>query len=114
MENLCVRATTEYHVTYTQISVQSLMPADHEWWGEKVGGSIKSWKKRYFVLKDRKIWYFSNVTSSKAKGCIVIEPGAEVREVSYEKIAKYKAMAISIGSRNRKFAFESLEGTLTP
>jgi len=43
-----------------KVSVASLQPADREGWMTKQGGSYKSWKKRWFVLKGTQLFYFKN------------------------------------------------------
>lgn len=34
----------------------------------KVGLSVKSWKKRYFIYDGDNLFYFENVTSTRQKG----------------------------------------------
>ncbi|KAL7712315.1 PH domain-containing protein [Entamoeba marina] len=88
------------------ISVSSLQPSEYEEWGIKEGGGHKNWKKRYFVLKERKLWYFETKTSYVQKGFIDLPPTATVQEVNDNK---GKCM-LSIKSRGakgeRKFLIE--------
>ncbi|EMD48483.1 PH domain containing protein [Entamoeba histolytica KU27] len=80
-----------------KISVESLRPALFEGWGKKQGGSVKTWKKRWFVLKDNRLWYFASKTAEEAKGFIELPPGTETRDVSQNK-----KFMFSINSRNTK------------
>ena len=41
-----------------KVSAQSLAPPEKDGWLTKQGGSIKTWKKRYFILKDNILYYF--------------------------------------------------------
>ncbi|BFU20662.1 hypothetical protein EHI8A_032220 [Entamoeba histolytica HM-1:IMSS-B] len=80
------------------VSVASLQPAQFTGWGTKQGGSWKSWKRRFFVLKDRKLWYFESENSTTAKGWIDLPPGTDVKDES----ERPKKLAFSINSRGVK------------
>ncbi|EDR23159.1 hypothetical protein EDI_031800 [Entamoeba dispar SAW760] len=80
-----------------KISVESLRPALFEGWGKKQGGSVKTWKKRWFVLKENRLWYFASKTAEEAKGFIELPPGTETKDVSQNK-----KFMFSINSRNTK------------
>eukprot|EP00767_Chilomastix_cuspidata_P003086 gnl/Chilomastix_cuspidata/3207.p1 GENE.gnl/Chilomastix_cuspidata/3207~~gnl/Chilomastix_cuspidata/3207.p1 ORF type:complete len:196 (-),score=8.61 gnl/Chilomastix_cuspidata/3207:83-670(-) len=60
------------------IPYTSLVPVDKEGWLTKEGGSWKSWKKRWFVLKDSTLYYFKSKTSGSALGTFSLR-GAGVR-----------------------------------
>ncbi|KAL7721298.1 PH domain-containing protein [Entamoeba marina] len=64
------------------VSVASLQPSNFEGWATKQGGSWKSWKRRWFVIKDRKMWYFKSKTDTSAKGWIDLTPGTTVRDAT--------------------------------
>ena len=49
-------------------------------WLVKRGGSWKSWKKRWFVLNDKEIRYFTNKTETNLKGIIKISDIKEVKK----------------------------------
>ena len=51
-----------------KISVASLDPPTHAGWLTKQGGSIKTWKRRWMVLKGTTLYYFK-VTAPLACGC---------------------------------------------
>lgn len=42
----------------SQIPAQSLHPPDQDGYLTKQGGSIRTWKRRYFILKDRTLYYY--------------------------------------------------------
>ena len=64
------------------VSVESLQPSQYECWASKQGGSWKSWKRRYMVLKDRKLWYFVDKNSKSAKGWMDIPDDTKVENES--------------------------------
>ena len=80
-----------------KVSADSLRPAIFEGWGKKQGGAVKTWKKRWFILKETKLWYFAGKTDEEAKGFIELPPGTEIRDVSQNK-----KFMFSINSRNTK------------
>ncbi|KAL7718382.1 PH domain-containing protein [Entamoeba marina] len=86
---------TDHKIT---VSVASLQPSQFSGWGTKQGGKWKSWKRRFFVLKDRKLWYFENEKSTTAKGWIDLPPGTDVKDES----ERPKKLAFSINSRGVK------------
>jgi hypothetical protein len=81
------------------VSVASLQPSQFEGWATKQGGSWKSWKRRWFVIKERKMWYFAGKTDNEAKGWIDLTPGTEVKDVS---VPQKKKFMFSINSRGVK------------
>ena len=81
-----------------QVSVESLEPTQFKGWATKQGGSWKSWKKRYFVLKDRKLWYFESPKSNTAKGWIDLPQGTVVTDES----ERPKKLQFSISSSGVK------------
>jgi len=68
-----------------EISVQSLQPPDKDGWLTKQGGSIKTWKKRYFVLKDKTLYYYKTQKDSQITGKIDLEPTSLVKEEQGKK-----------------------------
>lgn len=53
---------------------------DREGWLIKEGGLHKSWRKRYFILKDNCLYYFKNIGDREPRGIIPLE-NLQVREV---------------------------------
>ena len=82
------------------VSVASLQPSQFEGWATKQGGGWKSWKRRWFVIKDRKMWYFVGKTDTEAKGWIDLTPGTEVRDMT--EPGQKKKFAFCIKSRGAK------------
>jgi len=68
-----------------KISVQSLRPFDKDGNLTKQGGSVKSWKKRYFVLKDDCLYYFKSPKDQALTGVVELEPGSVVCEEAQKK-----------------------------
>jgi len=42
-------------------------------WLKKQGGMIKTWKRRWFVLRDKRLYYYENEKSEEAIGLIPLE-----------------------------------------
>ncbi|GAM28824.1 hypothetical protein SAMD00019534_120000 [Acytostelium subglobosum LB1] len=83
------------------ISVASLTPSDREGFLTKQGGAIKTWKRRWFVLKGKKLYYFKNKTDLEATGMIEFEPDSFVKD-ERDKDKKKKFM-FSLGTSKRIF-----------
>ncbi|ELP85185.1 hypothetical protein EIN_082970 [Entamoeba invadens IP1] len=82
------------------VSVASLQPSQFEGWATKQGGSWKSWKRRWFVIKDKKMWYFSGKNDTEAKGWIDLTPGTEVKDKT--EPGQKKKFSFAINSRGVK------------
>jgi len=82
-----------------KISVVSLSPADKEGFLTKQGGSIKTWKRRWFALKGKKLVYFKTRNDMEATGVIELEPDSFVKD---EKDKKRRFM-FSVGTSRRVF-----------
>lgn len=57
---------------------------DREGWLTKEGGLHKSWRKRYFILKDNCLYYFKNVGDREPRGIIPLE-NLQVRKIQDSK-----------------------------
>jgi len=88
-----------------QISVASLNPPDREGFLTKQGGSIKTWKKRWFVLKGKKLVYFKSKNDAEATGIIELEADSFVRD-ERDKDKKRRFM-FSVGTSRRVFFMHS-------
>jgi len=88
-----------------KISVASLNPPDREGWLTKQGGSIKTWKRRWFVLKGKRLVYFKSKTDVEATGIIELEADSFVRD-ERDKDKKRKFM-FSVGTSRRVFFMHS-------
>jgi len=82
-----------------RISVASLNPADKEGFLTKQGGSIKTWKRRWFVLKGKKLVYFKTRNDLEATGVIELEPDSFVKDEKDKK----KRFMFSVGTSRRVF-----------
>jgi len=83
-----------------QVSVASLEPHDKDGYLTKQGGAIKTWKRRWFVLKGTKLWYFKSKTDLSAKGFIELEATTLVRDEGAN--SKKKKTMFSIQARGLK------------
>ncbi|KAG2464313.1 CYH2 protein, partial [Polypterus senegalus] len=57
---------------------------DREGWLMKLGGQIKTWKRRWFILTDSCLYYFEYTTDKEPRGIIPLE-NLCVREVDYPR-----------------------------
>lgn len=95
-----------------QISVASLNPPDREGFLTKQGGSIKTWRRRWFVLKGKRLVYFKSKTDVEATGIIELEADSFVRD-ERDKDKKRKFM-FSVGTSRRVFfMFSDTEAEMT-
>jgi len=69
------------------ISVESLSPSDKEGYLTKQGGSVKTWKKRWFVLKGNRLYYFKSRKDQDVTGIIELTKDSFVKKE--EKKKKY-------------------------
>lgn len=84
-----------------KVSVASLNPPDKEGFLTKQGGSIKTWKRRWFVLKGKHLYYFKTRSDLEATGVILLEPDSFVKE-ERDKDKKRRSM-FSVGTSHRVF-----------
>jgi len=54
------------------IAADELVNTTHSGWLTKRGGSIVTWKKRWFILKGRCMYHFAAKSGSKCLGIIVL------------------------------------------
>jgi len=64
----------------TKISAASLHPFDRDGHMTKQGGSYKNWNKRYFILKDRYLYYYKTPKDTMFTGRIDLEANSVVKE----------------------------------
>uniref|UniRef100_A0A3P8UN70 Cytohesin 4b n=1 Tax=Cynoglossus semilaevis TaxID=244447 RepID=A0A3P8UN70_CYNSE len=57
---------------------------DREGWLLKLGGRVKTWKRRWFILTDNCLYYFEFTTDKEPRGIIPLE-NLSVREVPYPR-----------------------------
>ncbi|KAL1005657.1 hypothetical protein UPYG_G00061900 [Umbra pygmaea] len=57
---------------------------DREGWLLKLGGRVKTWKRRWFILTDNCLYYFEFTTDKEPRGIIPLE-NLCVREIAYSR-----------------------------
>jgi len=67
---------------YGNVSVPatSLSPGDKDGYLTKQGGSIKTWKRRYCILKGKNLYYYKTPKDSVFTGRVDLEPNSKVAE----------------------------------
>lgn len=84
-----------------KVTVAQLHPADKDGYLTKQGGSIRTWRKRWFVLKAKNLFYFKNKTDPEATGVIELEPDSFVKdELNRDKKKPYM---FSVGTAKRVY-----------
>eukprot|EP01125_Pyxidicula_operculata_P012216 TRINITY_DN3_c1_g1_i1.p1 TRINITY_DN3_c1_g1~~TRINITY_DN3_c1_g1_i1.p1 ORF type:complete len:454 (-),score=121.73 TRINITY_DN3_c1_g1_i1:418-1779(-) len=86
-----------------KISVQSLTPPDNEGWMTKQGGSWKSWKRRWFILKGTSLYYFKTKTDDNVTGIIELTNQSFVRKDDSKKTKKYTIQVATSKTTDRIF-----------
>merc|ERR1711879_833055 len=85
----------------TKVSVSALGTADKDGWLTKQGGKIKTWKKRWFVLKGDTLYYFKTQKDSEQTGEIkLLSTSACTPEPGKSKGKKYQ---FSVGPPSRVY-----------
>jgi len=62
------------------IPAQSLHPPDKDGYLTKQGGGIKTWKRRYFILKDKTLFYYKTPKDQVYTGKLELEANSVVKE----------------------------------
>jgi hypothetical protein len=84
------------------VTIKSLAVPEHEGWMTKQGGSVKSWKRRWFILKGNTLYYFkASRPETEMQGSIELTPTSFVKP--QPKHGKQQAFAV--GSQNQKRIF---------
>lgn len=83
-----------------RVPASSLYPPDKDGYMTKQGGSVKTWKTRYFVLKDNKLYYYRTPKDQVFTGKIDLEPTSVVKE---EPGVKKSPNIFSIATSKRIF-----------
>ena len=84
------------------VAAQHVQDAIFQCWGNKQGGSVKNWKRRWFVLRDTGIWYFKQQKSTSAQGCIELDGATVIRDET--GTFPGKDFTFSVKARNQKSA----------
>jgi len=64
----------------TGVSAASLGGGDKCGWLMKQGGNVKTWKHRYFILKNRSLYYYKNPRDTSFKGRVDLDASSSVSE----------------------------------
>jgi len=91
--------------TVPKISVSALGTPDKDGFLTKQGGSIKTWKRRWFVLKGDTVYYYKNQKDPGQAGEIKLEATTVCQ--SEPGMNKKKRYYFSIGTPNRVFLIYS-------
>lgn len=75
------------------------MSNQKEGWIFKCGGSIKTWKKRWLVLKGTTLFYFARQGDKKPKGTIELNSSMKVKDAT----CKRSPVAFSIETEGRSY-----------
>jgi hypothetical protein len=67
------------------IPAQSLHPPDKDGYLTKQGGAIKTWKKRYFILKEKTLYYYKSPKDVVFTGKLELEANSIVREEAQKR-----------------------------
>lgn len=85
-----------------QTTIKSLAVPEHEGWMTKQGGSVKSWKRRWFILKGAKLYYFkANRPETEMQGLIELTPTTFVKQ--QPKHGKQQAFAVGSSEMKRVY-----------
>jgi len=111
---MSAKAIKKYGEEGVKVSVSSLMPFDKDGWLTKQGGSFKSWKRRYFVLKAGVIYYYKTEKDTVITGRIDLTSASSVKEDS----TKGKKYLFAVTTSKRTFYVqaekqEDLQGWIT-
>jgi hypothetical protein len=79
--------------------VKSLVEPERTGWMTKQGGTFKTWKRRWFVLKGDKIYYFKGQTDQDVTGVIELSSKSKVKK---DEI-KGKNNLFSVSTTNRVY-----------
>lgn len=82
-----------------RIPAQSLHPPDKDGFLTKQGGSIKTWKRRYFILKGKTLYYYKSPKDQTITGRIDLEPSSLVKEEPEKKKAATNMFSVTTAKR---------------
>jgi len=68
-----------------QISVDSVTPNDKDGYITKQGGKIKTWKRRWLVLKGNTLYYFKTKKDRDVTGTVELTKDSFIRKEKKER-----------------------------
>lgn len=96
-----------------KVSVSSLGTPDKDGFLTKQGGSIKNWKKRWFVLKGDTLYYFKTQKDTEQTGQIKLEKNSVCSPEQGMRTGKKSKFYFSLGTSSRTFfLFAETEETM--
>jgi len=96
---MTTKAAKKYGEDAIKVPASSLLPCEKDGMLTKQGGSWKSWKQRYFVLKGDKLYYYKTPKDQVFTGRIELESNSVVRE----ELGKKKQFLLSVKTQKRHF-----------
>lgn len=84
------------------MSVAQLVNPQKADWITKQGGSIKTWKKRWMVLKDDTLWYFKDQKSSVPKGFIKLEKVSVCQTEPSRNTPKHSYFSVKVRPEDKR------------
>eukprot|EP01103_Thecamoeba_quadrilineata_P009919 TRINITY_DN202_c0_g1_i1.p1 TRINITY_DN202_c0_g1~~TRINITY_DN202_c0_g1_i1.p1 ORF type:complete len:469 (-),score=84.70 TRINITY_DN202_c0_g1_i1:80-1486(-) len=87
------------------ISVASLSPVEKDGFLTKQGGSIRTWKRRWFVLKDAKLYYFKTAKDTEVTGIIPLETKSVIKEEPFEMRKKKHTFSVKPNDNAKRIYF---------
>lgn len=89
----------------SKVSVSSLKNPEFTGWLTKQGANMKTWKRRYFVLTDKDIYYFKTTTATDMTGIINLTKDSVIKK----ETAPGKPFLMSVGTTNRTFLIKAAD-----
>jgi len=90
------------------ITADKIEKPEMQGWLTKQGGRIKTWKRRWFVLKDGCMYYFSNPTNALTKGAFYLQ-GYDIQLAQKQLKRDYAFRAYHPKARTYYFVASSTE-----
>jgi RAC serine/threonine-protein kinase len=84
-------------------ATDALLDAEKSGWMQKQGGSYKSWKKRYCILKDGYFYYYKEKTDPNPQGVV------DLRGCCCDSIQQEDGVIIRLITPIRTYLFQTVE-----
>lgn len=81
MESIRIQITDTLYVKPESFGFRPKFSSGHSGFLEKRGQIVKSWRRRFFVLKDNILTYYTDGTLSNRKGCVVLDEGCSIEMI---------------------------------
>jgi len=87
----------------TGVPAPSLAGGEKCGWMKKQGGSVRNWKRRYFILKGKHLYYYAFPKDANFKGRLDLDPSSSVSESP----VRQSEHALSVNTSKRIFVMYS-------